>query len=274
MSFAGAPISKAFIIGLGCTTLGAAATGRQYLLDVPLSPHLTRDHQFWRIPLHHLAYANSSELFLGIIVLFFTAVSVERMFGSVKFGSFLVVVTALSTVLELVVLLLFAKTSFTKLPAGPFAITCAIAYQYIRIVPSTFHWKFFSIDVSSNFGLYVVLSQLVTSQTPSTILVSLVGILSSYLYRANFLRVRSYRLSGGMVFLLSKLFAPLIGDMAAPPRANTLARGLTGAPAQPTTAQIEQLSAMFPNSSREAVVGALQRSQMDVNRAAEALLSG
>lgn len=67
-------------------TVLAAASSRTYLFDVPLSPHLTRDHQLWRLLSHHLAFANSSELFLATILLFNTSVPVERTFGSRKYG--------------------------------------------------------------------------------------------------------------------------------------------------------------------------------------------
>ena len=53
---------------------------------MPLSPHLTRDHQLWRLVLHHFAFANSTELFLGVLLLFYTSIAIERLFGSLKYG--------------------------------------------------------------------------------------------------------------------------------------------------------------------------------------------
>lgn len=107
-SFAGAPVSKgeqtayhlspailllahcstgpvALIVGLGGATLLAAATSRQYLFNVPLYL-LTRDLQLWRLMAHHLVFGNSSELFVGVLLLFYTSVPVERAFGSLKYG--------------------------------------------------------------------------------------------------------------------------------------------------------------------------------------------
>lgn len=71
---------------MGIASVLAAASSRGYLFDVPLSPHLTRDHQWWRLPLHHLVFANSSELFLAILLLFYTSLPIERTFGSRKYG--------------------------------------------------------------------------------------------------------------------------------------------------------------------------------------------
>lgn len=115
---------------------------------MPTSPHLTRDHQLWRLPIHHLVFANSSELFLGVLLLFYTSVPVERSFGSRKFAvsfrlgtrttpktladisvpiqSFLVVNAVLATVLEFVALVLGSRLGFHTIPAGPFAIIFSI----------------------------------------------------------------------------------------------------------------------------------------------------
>jgi hypothetical protein len=35
---------------------------------------------------HHLAFSNSSDLFLGVVILYNVGVQIERQFGSVKFA--------------------------------------------------------------------------------------------------------------------------------------------------------------------------------------------
>lgn len=92
------------IIALCACTLLAAVTSRQYLFNVPLRPHLMRDHQIWRLPLHNFVFANSSELFLGVLLLFYTSVPVERSFGSTKF--------AVSTIWTLCKLLLTLRPTY------------------------------------------------------------------------------------------------------------------------------------------------------------------
>lgn len=200
--------------------------------------------------------------------------------------------------------------------------------------------------------LYLIpfLLQLFASQPPISIAPSLIGVLSSYLYRADFLHMRSYRLSPRLVLLISRFVSPIIGATATPHRGSfvnfgdgiqsisvgfpgalgpvTAARSTTpatpavgqqrtaaaspapgglvqqwaegmGGQRQPTAQQITELSSIFPVSlsvpfssfhlpvaqadnsnidelqdqSREAVVAALQRSQMDVSRGSSSLLS-
>ncbi|ORY90751.1 hypothetical protein BCR35DRAFT_274736 [Leucosporidium creatinivorum] len=353
MTFAGAPVSKGLIIVLCFCSILAAIASRQYLFNVPLSPHLTRDRQLWRLPIHHLVFANSSELFLGVLLLFYTSVPVERSFGSRKFASFLVVNAGLATVIEFVALILGSRLGFHTIPAGPFAIIFSIFFQSRRLIPTSFHWKVFGVEITNRIAGYVLAVQLISSQPPASIVVSLIGVLSSQLYLSNFLSIRHYRISQRLTDLLARLFAPLLGDeptprrpIAAtqrdmimanpvvafpnsgafmratgiataappataaqrrpatttgsaspataaapvpPPPSNTTpsvpqpspatpgfvqqwAQGITGAQSAPTAAQIAELSAIFPDQPREAVINALQRNQLDVSRAAAALL--
>lgn len=58
--------------------------------DYTVTPDLAADDlersQYWRLPVHHLAFSNSSELLLAELVLYHVAIPVERMFGSSKFA--------------------------------------------------------------------------------------------------------------------------------------------------------------------------------------------
>lgn len=243
---------------------------------MPLSPHLTRDHQLWRLVLHHFAFANSTELFLGVLLLFYTSIAIERLFGSLKYGvsggmllgatpeangaqrqSFLVATTALSTVLEVVVLLVGSRFGFTTIPAGPFAIIFAIVYVFLaqkrrleltprryqstRLIPSSFHWKVFGMEITNRIALYILASQvrplsylpflvdalpqLISSQPPASVLVSLIGLLSSTLYRSPLLSLSSFRLPPRLVLLLTRAFSPLLGSSPPPRRPNAASFG-------------------------------------------------
>lgn len=68
-------------------------------------------------------------------------------------------------------------------------------------------------------------SQLVSSQPPATLLVSSIGIFSSYLYRTDFLSLRSYRLSPRLTLLFVRFFSPLLGTTPAPRRSASAAFG-------------------------------------------------
>ncbi|KAI7933096.1 hypothetical protein MJO28_005478 [Puccinia striiformis f. sp. tritici] len=98
-NFAHAPLSKVHVqlvlpsfldlfvaIIFGTSILSPLLSGHKHYLDVPLKPHLTRDFQFWRMFTHHTACSNSADLFLIVLILWHTSVTVERRFGTVKYA--------------------------------------------------------------------------------------------------------------------------------------------------------------------------------------------
>lgn len=130
-------------------TVAAAITASQHYFHLALSPHLSRDHQLYRLVAHHFVFANSAELFLGTLVLWQTSIGVERILGTRKYAvrlsvppvpmalvthvclvqSFLAVTTAVSTIATLAVLVLASQLTrgrFNVFPSGPFAVTFAI----------------------------------------------------------------------------------------------------------------------------------------------------
>ncbi|KAK4052145.1 hypothetical protein OIV83_002439 [Microbotryomycetes sp. JL201] len=212
MSFEGAPVTRGLIVAVCGVSIAAAVVSRQYLFDVPLVPHLTRDHQLWRLALHHLAFTNSSDLFVSVLLLYYTSVPVERNFGSHKFASFLVVIAGLSTTLELVALLLGFRLGFTSIPAGPFAIVFAIIFQSTRQVPTLFYWKLFGVEVTNRIARYILLvqaSRLLASNPPATLIVASIGAVASQMYLSNFLQLRRYRISSRTTDLLVRILQPL-----------------------------------------------------------------
>ncbi|BGP00890.1 hypothetical protein JCM10021v2_004578 [Rhodotorula toruloides] len=345
-SFAGAPVSKALLtITVACSIL-AAVTSTQHLFHLPLVPHLVRDHQFDRFAAHHFVYANSAELLLGTLLLWQTSAEVERLFGTRKFASFVVITTAFSTVATAVTLLLGARLTrgqFNSVPSGPFAAIAAILYQSRRLVPPLYHFRLFHplLTFSNRFAVYLLAVLLFTSNLPSSAILCVIGTASSIAYTSDFLSMRRYRISrrvykslariGALVFrtddgtrirrgtavtaeevLLQSLAAAQGGAAGAPapeeatamapapaeaaepaetpaaptpaapttplraPRMGFLRQwqaGLTGAPEGPTAAQIAELTAIFPHHTRQAIVTALQENELDVTRAAEALLA-
>ncbi|GJN88072.1 hypothetical protein Rhopal_001028-T1 [Rhodotorula paludigena] len=211
-SFAGAPLSKALVTTLVVLSVAAAITATQQYLNVPLHPHLSRDHQLYRLALHHVAFANSAELVLAIFCLWQTSIAVERIFGTRKFASFLVVTTALSTFMSALTLLLASRLTrgrFNALPAGPFAITFAIIHQSYRLVPSLYRIRLFhpALTFTNRFPLYLLASLLLFSQPPASLLQSLIGLASSQAWTSNLLHLQRYRLSRRTYRLLSSLGA-------------------------------------------------------------------
>ncbi|GAA6056194.1 hypothetical protein JCM3770_004257 [Rhodotorula araucariae] len=216
-SLAGAPLSRALIVTLVVTSTLAAVTANQHLFHLPLAPHLQRDHQVYRLVAHHLVFANSAELFLGVLVLWQTSMGVERVFGTKKYASFLVITTTFSTVLSFVLLIVGSIVTRGRLnvfPAGPFAITFAILYQSHRLHPTLYTFTIFHplLTLTDRFPVYLLAVLLALSQPPSTLLLALIGLASSAAWTADALGLKRYRLPRRVYTALSRL-APADGAL-------------------------------------------------------------
>ena len=146
--------TTALILTSVVASVAAAITNTQHWFHLALSPHLSRDHQLYRLVAHPLVYANSAELFLGTLVLYQTTIAVERILGTRKYAvrphlprrpclaralssdalqallqSFLAVTAFLSvlgTFVALVAGSVVTRGRFNVIPSGPFAVTFAI----------------------------------------------------------------------------------------------------------------------------------------------------
>ncbi|GAA5871823.1 hypothetical protein JCM8547_003281 [Rhodosporidiobolus lusitaniae] len=215
-SFAGAPLSKGLTVTLTVVSTLAAVTSSQHYFHLPLVPHLTRDHQFYRLLTCQFAFTNSSELFLVVLVLWYSSLAVERMWGTRKFASFLVIISLLSTSFSFLLLLLgyrLTSSRFSSLPAGPFPLVLAIVYQSHRLIPTLYTFRLFYplLTFTNRFPLYLLTLLLATSQPPSSVFLSLIGLLSSALYTSS-PSLSSFRLPTRLYAFLSHTGLRVFGD--------------------------------------------------------------
>ncbi|TKA53164.1 hypothetical protein B0A53_04020 [Rhodotorula sp. CCFEE 5036] len=236
--------AEALILSTVVLSVLAATASWQHHFHLSLVPHLTRDHQLYRLIAHHVAYANSSELLIGTLLLWQTCPGLERLFGTRKFASFLVMILAMSTVLDLAVLVLAWRISggrFNTLPSGPFALVLALCYQSHRLVPTLYHFRLFHpvLTFSNRFPAYLLASLFVFSEPPlASLLPSLVGIFASLAYSNNFLSTRDYRLPRRLYHLLGRFGATVFGDDV-----RTRARFRRGTAVTPEEALLQSVAA-------------------------------
>ncbi|THH14306.1 hypothetical protein EW146_g6017 [Bondarzewia mesenterica] len=201
-----------FMMGCAVTSIVAA------IFDVKHYLHL--QDQYWRLLVHHLAYSNSSELFIWELILYNVGVNIERQFGSVKFGSYAVISTLVSTILEFLSLLVFHRFGFNNIPSGPTTFAFNLLYQYSRLVPSAYQFRIFGVTVTSKIFVYILAFQLAISQPPSSTIVAVIGLLTGALYRTDIASLKSYRLPPWFVRGSLRFLLPLVGSTRAPRRTN------------------------------------------------------
>ncbi|OBZ70145.1 DSC E3 ubiquitin ligase complex subunit 2 [Grifola frondosa] len=98
MSFEHASVTKGLMLGIALTSIAAGIFDVKHYLHLQLIPHISKYHQYWRLFAHHVACANSSDLFLTELLLYNAGVTIERTFGSVKFASFIFISTIISII--------------------------------------------------------------------------------------------------------------------------------------------------------------------------------
>ncbi|TRM67825.1 hypothetical protein BD626DRAFT_626221 [Schizophyllum amplum] len=263
MSFEHAPVTKGVICTTALSSIAVGLFDVKHYFHLQLVPHISRDHQYWRLGAHHLAFTSSSDLFLAVLLFFYVGVEVERQFGSVKFSSFALIATLVATLLELSALLLFHSTGLNSIAGGPTSLVFAILYQYSRVVPSVYRFRVFGLTLSNKSFLYLLALQvsiffaiypeilippatyqLGVSRPPGSIVAAAVGILSGQLYRSDLIGLNVYRVSPAVVRFCSSYVRPLLGMSRAPRRTNialpetepevvTTARTSTSAASQP-----------------------------------------
>ncbi|EPQ58968.1 hypothetical protein GLOTRDRAFT_113815 [Gloeophyllum trabeum ATCC 11539] len=222
MSFEHAPVTKGLMLGCALASIVAGVFDVKHYLHLQLVPHLSRYHQYWRLFGHHVAYSNSSDLFLAEIILYNVSVPVERAFGSVKFASFAVMSTLVATIIEFASLLIFHRFGFNYIHSGPTALIFSILYQYSRLIPSVYQFRMFGIPLSNKSYPYLLALQLAILHYPSSVAVAIIGILAGQIYRSDLASLKSYRLPAVVVRLSSRYVLPLIGSTR-PPRRSHLA---------------------------------------------------
>ncbi|KAI0722389.1 hypothetical protein C8T65DRAFT_629198 [Cerioporus squamosus] len=217
MSFENASVTKGLMFGFALSSIAAGIFDLKHYLNLQLIPHISKHHQYWRLLVHCLACGSSSDLLLTELMLYNVGIPIERAFGGVKYASFFVI-SAVTTILASFLALLIAQITpvtrslFNNIPAGPVAIMFAVVYQYMRLVPPAYHFRVFGVGMSDKMWAYAVALQLAVAQFPATLLPTAIGLLVGYLYRSDFLQLKSWRISPRVVRLAENWIGPLLGE--------------------------------------------------------------
>ncbi|QRV72587.1 rhomboid family protein [Ceratobasidium sp. AG-Ba] len=189
----------------GSLSLIAGLADVRYYFHLQLAPHISRDHQYWRLITNQLAFTNSSELFLSQLLFYSVAVGIERTFGSLKYTSFLLASALVSTLLNFITLLLLHRIGVNYIPSGPIPILFSILYQYHRIVPSAYTFRIFGVPVTNKIFTYLTALPIIISYTPGSILAAFNGLSTGALYRSGLTDLKSFRVSPWVVSAISSL---------------------------------------------------------------------
>ncbi|KAF7294165.1 CUE domain-containing protein [Mycena chlorophos] len=246
-----APVTKGLMAGIALTSILVGVFDVKHYFHLQLVPHLSQYYQYWRLPLHHLAFSSSGELFVGEILLFNTAIQVERQFGSQKFASFVVLSLALSTLFSFISLLLIPLRLLTYLPPGVHALLFATLYQHVRIVPPAYSFRILGVTLTSASFMHLLALQLALSHIPGSAVAAIVGILVGMAYRSDLTPMKSWRLPRGLVEFGRSWAVPLLGSLKAARRSNRALPDGAPTPTQDEVITTSRLSAFTSTQRRQ-----------------------
>ncbi|KAG4034952.1 hypothetical protein MFRU_002g03010 [Monilinia fructicola] len=218
--FTDVPVTRSLVYGIVATSFLASITDSKHLFYIQADPHLLRYHQLWRMFTYQLCYTNSTEVFFGAITYYNMRV-VERLWGSRRFASFLLISFCFTSIISPILLVLLRPLSLyaiNYLPAGPTALIFAILAQYHAVIPHQYKYKvaatsapmtednFVGVTFSDKSYIYLLAIQLGLSQFPGSVISAVVGWIIGYCWRNDVLpaAITRWRLPGWMVGVQTK----------------------------------------------------------------------
>jgi len=216
--FADAPVSRSLVFGIVTVSLLVSVTDSKHYFYIQVEPHLWRYHQLWRILIYQLCYTNSSEVLFAAMTLYNLRV-IERLWGSRKFASFVLLCYPFTTLLPPMLLALAIRpisfNTLNYLPAGITPTIFALLAQYHALIPHIYKYRmaasasppsnapFVGITFSDKSYTYLLALQLSLSQFPGSLLSAIVGWVVGYAWRNEILpeAITRWRVPGWIVGL-------------------------------------------------------------------------
>lgn len=214
--FADAPVTRSLVLGIIAASILVSVTDIKYYFWIHVEPHIWTYGQLWRALAYQLCYTNSSEVLMAAMTLY-NLRGIERLWGSRKFASFLIVLFPITAVLPpLILALIIRPLSFNKinyLPAGLTPLVYALLAQYHAAVPHVYKYRlatspappvnapFVGLTFSDKSYTYLLAAQLALAQFPGSSLSAVVGWTIGYLWRNEVLpgAMTSWRVTGRIV---------------------------------------------------------------------------
>ncbi|KAK0230298.1 hypothetical protein IW262DRAFT_1337485, partial [Armillaria fumosa] len=255
MSLQFAPVTRLLLVLLCANSLLVALFDLGPALALP--PTLA---QPYRAVTHALFLPDSPSLLLALLILVQTAPPLERRLSS----------------RHLAALLLFL------VPLGPVALAAACVYTHALLVPPSYTYSLGLVTLTPHAPTWVLLVLLALLTSP---VLAVLGVLGAVLYRSPLLPLPLKRFRPPLPFATdtpsvprSRRAFPAPSPSPVPTTSSmrewvTQLTPATPGVRAPPEEEITQVTSMFPDLPREAVVGALQRSA-NVTAAVDTLLSG
>lgn len=204
----------------------------------------------------------------------------ERHSGSPKYAAFVFISLVTSALLQA-----GAHRFLNFKMSGPYAMLFAMLYQFHHIIPAASRFPLFGTTVSDKIYVYLAAAQMMLANT-SIVTPCICGLTSGLLYVSNIGNIKTWRFpfwrksrptppssntSSSSNATVDTSIGSSTSHMSQP--TGDLRQRSTEQEIQVSEENINAMSSMFPNASRDAVASALISAKNDMNRAADILLN-
>lgn len=167
-----APVSKGI---LGCMFLTSCA------LNVPLLAHIKQyiiysipcifeKYEIWRVLTSKSTFLETKDLVCGCLLIYYFRIF-ERRYGSHKFSSYMLAACAVTTILELLTILILRQfdIEITALPTGPYGLIFPFFVNYYLDVPRVAQTYILGVPVTGKTLTYLLGLQVMSTSKASMI---------------------------------------------------------------------------------------------------------
>ncbi|KAJ2052605.1 hypothetical protein IW146_005070 [Coemansia sp. RSA 922] len=261
----GTPATKVWLAGMSLASALAGALGWRRNLRLQLTPNVTHNWQVWRLASSLVGFPSWSEV-LTALVLIYQLRAVERLLGTRRFASFLVVSGIVGQTLTIAGMLLARLNSVSS---GPYVLLFACVHQFYVLVPHSYYAQVLGIAVADKWTVYATAACLLAPRLPMAAVPALAGVAASMVYSADVAGLKRWRLPQWIVNLAQRCVAPLLLSTS---RAGRIRRSSTTPAVDVAPEQVDLIAGMFPDADREHIANVLRMVGNDSNRAVAVLL--
>ncbi|KAF2092687.1 hypothetical protein NA57DRAFT_23834, partial [Rhizodiscina lignyota] len=215
--FSNAPVTRLLIAWIVVGSMLATLTDTKMFFYIQVVPHFWAYWQWWRVFIWQACYTNSTEVLFACLTLYHLRI-IERLWGSRKFASFILLTLPYTSLLPPLILALILRplslNTLNYLPAGPTPLLFALLAQYHAAIPPTYRYKLattatptpstaamsaITLTFTSKTTSYFLPLQLSLAQLPGSLLCAGVGWAVGYAWRNEVLPCSEWRVPGWVV---------------------------------------------------------------------------
>ncbi|XP_020108806.1 rhomboid-like protein 20 [Ananas comosus] len=268
--FHNAPVARAFV--LACVLLTAVFGVRGRALRLGLSyQDIIKTFQLWRIFASVFAFSSTPELLFGVYLLYYFRVF-ERQMGSNKYSVFVLFSLIVSSLFEIIALMLFKDPTANVIASGPYGLIFSSFVPFYFDIPVTSRFRIFGLQFGDKSFIYLAGLQLLLSSWKRSLLPGLCGMLAGALYHLNVFGIRRIKFPNAVARHFSRFFASSGASSSRTSPNGNIAGNISSFTGRQTQRNYPPVARAPPPEPPESSIAMLVSMGFDSNAARQALM--